>query len=80
MKTKIFVILLSFTLFFTGCVNKSVGFDYPGQMQQTSYAQESSLGEKVLIGTALVGVAALVLTTAAVVILLLAPKELRQRP
>ena len=71
MKTKILVILLSINLLFLGCANKSVNLD---TTQATSDVRESSVGEKILVGTLLASATALFLTTAAVVILLLVPK------
>jgi hypothetical protein len=77
MKAKILTILLSINLLFLGCSSKSVSLDTPSQQAQgtpTDTAEDSSMGEKVLVGSLLVGAAALFLTTAAVVILLLVPK------
>ncbi|HIP46627.1 MAG TPA: hypothetical protein EYG95_03610 [Campylobacterales bacterium] len=71
MKSKILVILLSINLLFLGCSSKSVNLD---STQASSEVRESSVGEKVVVGTLLAGAAALFLTTAAVVILLLVPK------
>ena len=74
MKTKIVVILLSISLLFAGCANKSPNIDNQSQTQQNSDVRESSIGEKIMVGTLLAGMGALFLTTAAVVILLLVPK------
>jgi starvation-inducible outer membrane lipoprotein len=79
MKSKIFTALLSFSLFFSGCSSKSVNLSNSSQMQKSVDVRESTTGEKILVGTLLVGVTALVLTTAAVVILLLVPKEYEPR-
>jgi len=80
METKIFTVLLSLSLLFSGCSNKSVNLSNSPQIQKSADTRESSTGEKILVGTLLVGVTALVLTTAAVVILLLVPKEYELRP
>lgn len=63
---------------FLGCSSKSVNLDSPSQQAQ-SESSESSIGEKVMVGTLLVGAAGLFLTTAAVIILLLVPKAQIQR-
>ena len=72
MRTKVVTILLSISLLFTGCSNKNVNFRH--QTQTASDTRESSIGEKVVVGTLIAGATALILTTAAVVILLLVPK------
>jgi len=73
MKTQILTLLLSLNLLFVGCSSKSVNLDSPAQQAQ-SESSESSVGEKVLVGSLIIGATALFLTTAAVVILLLVPK------
>jgi len=80
MKTKTIAILLSATLLFTGCASKNPNLDNPAQTEKNSDVRESSIGEKIIVGTLLAGAGALFLTTAAVVILLLMPKAQGQRP
>ncbi len=71
---RFFAIVLSLSLLFSGCSSKNVQIGTPSQVQ-SSDSHESSLGERVLAGTLVAGMAVLYLTTAAVVILLLVPKS-----
>ncbi len=73
MQTKVVTILLCFSLICTGCSNKNISLTH--QTKTASDTRESSIGEKVVVGTLIAGATALILTTAAVVILLLVPKD-----
>jgi len=79
MKTKILVLILSVSLLFSGCASKSINLDNTVQTEGISQVRESSLGEKVVVGTLLAGAAVLYLTAAAVAILLLVPKGYEPR-
>jgi starvation-inducible outer membrane lipoprotein len=82
MKKKLLVILLSLNLLFLGCSSKSTNLDTPSSINTSQSATESanhSVAERVFIGGLVVGMGALILTTAAVVILLLVPKAQIQR-
>ena len=70
MKKQLFVFLLSINLLFLGCSSKSTNID----TQATSQKPTHSIPERVLFGGLVVGMGAVILTTVAVVILLLVPK------
>ncbi len=78
MKIKIMAIILSVNLLFLGCSNKVSSFDND-PYKNSGNAQSTSVSEKVLYGTLAIGVGALILTTIAVVILLLVPKAQEER-
>ena len=76
MKKQLFVILLSMNLLFLGCSAKNTNVDAPSASTQEP---AHSVPERILIGGLAVGMGAIILTTAAVVILLLVPKAQMRR-
>jgi len=65
-------ILLSFTLFISGCSNKNQILTTPSPSSGTHL----STGERIASGALVVGMGAIYLTSIAVAILLLVPKDL----
>jgi len=78
MRIKFMAIIISLNLLFLGCSYKVSSFDN-GLNENSSNKQGTSVAEKALYGTLAVGIGALMLTTVAVVILLLAPKAQMER-
>jgi len=78
MKIKLMAIIISLNLLFVGCSNKVASFDN-GLYENSSNGQSTSVAQKALYGTLAIGVGAFILTSAAVVILLLVPKAQVER-
>ena len=68
-------IFLSFTLFISGCSNKNQILTTPSGTVSPSSGTHLSTGERIASGALVVGMAAIYLTSIAVAILLLVPKD-----
>ena len=73
MKRKLLVLLISINLLFLGCSSKSLNPNTPSTVNSTE-TNTDSVAERLFYGSLVVGIGAVMLTTVAVVILLLVPK------
>jgi uncharacterized protein YcfL len=79
MKKTLIVMLLSISLLLLGCSSKSANLHTSADTTTPTTTHESSIAARILHGSLVLGMGAVMLTTAAVVILLLVPKAQIQR-